>query len=91
MYLKANHTQSIPTKHEKEWGIKRILTRLALYPFCVFLIIFGFYVIIYPTSWKSQSVGIGAITLSCYYLYNDIVGIVRDNKKRQWKKNKNNS
>lgn len=84
--LKGEPYQLIPTKHEKEWGIKRILTRLALYSFCVFLIIFGFYVIIYPTNWKSQSVGIGAITLSFYYLYNDIVGIVRDYKKKTMEK-----
>lgn len=68
-------------KEIKEWSLKRIVIRFFAYPFCLFLIGLGFYMIFNPVNWKSQGAGLGAIAVACLYLYSDIKILVTRNKK----------
>ena len=63
-------------KPEKEWTFKKIVIRLFLYPFCLFLIGFGVYMIFNPVNWKTQGAGIGAIVFASIYLYSDLKIII---------------
>ena len=65
----------------KEWTFKKIIIRLFAYPFCLFLIGFGVYMIFNPVNWKSQAVGIGSMTIASIYLYMDLKMIMK-NKSR---------
>ncbi|TMI63090.1 MAG: hypothetical protein E6H07_15980 [Bacteroidetes bacterium] len=55
-----------------EWSIKRIIFRLFVYPFCIFLIVFGVYLVLQPLTAKSIAAGLGAIMVAGIYLYSDI-------------------
>lgn len=57
---------------EKEWSIKRILTRAIAYPFCLGLIGFGFTQIFNPENSRSTAMGIGALAVAGVYLYTDL-------------------
>ena len=59
-------------KVTNEWSIKRIIIRLLAYPFCIFLIVFGVYMIIQPLTIRSIIAGLGAMTIAIIYLYSDI-------------------
>jgi hypothetical protein len=65
-------------KTEKEWTIKKVIIRVIAYPFCVFLIGLGVYMIINPVNWKSKGAGIGAMTIAAIYLYTDLKMIIKN-------------
>jgi hypothetical protein len=71
-------------KKIKEWTIKRILFRLFAYPFCIFLIVFGIYMVFHPLRAQSIIAGLGAIMVACIYLYTDIkiVSAKKENRVR---------
>ncbi|GEM_PF-680957 len=81
----ADVQRGIPIREEieiprREWTFKRVVIRLLAYPFCLFLIGMGVYMVVKPINWKSQGAGIGAITIAAIYLYSDL-RIILDNKK----------
>ncbi|NDV69690.1 hypothetical protein [Dysgonomonas sp. 25] len=86
--LKGEPAKRKPEKIEKEWSAKRILIRLISYPFCIFLIGLGIYSLLSPINWKSGLVGIGVISFASFYLYMDLKVIIRDYRKKKWRKNK---
>lgn len=55
-----------------EWTLKNTVIRIITYPFCLFLIVLGFYMIIDPVNYKSPGAGIGIIIISSMYLYTDL-------------------
>jgi hypothetical protein len=55
-----------------EWTFKRTLLRIIIYPFCVFLIVLGVYMIIEPVNYRTPSAGLGAIVIATVYLYSDL-------------------
>ena len=59
-------------KVTSEWSAKRIAIRLLAYPFCVFLIVLGAYMVFQPLTIKTILAGFGAITIASFYLYTDI-------------------
>lgn len=59
-------------KEINEWSFKRIMIRLFAYPFCVFLIVFGVYMVLRPLTIRTIIAGLGAITFASVYLYSDI-------------------
>lgn len=59
-------------KVTKGWSLKRIVIRLFAYPFCIFLIVFGVYMVLQPFTIRSIIAGIGAVTIASIYLYSDI-------------------
>jgi hypothetical protein len=65
-------------KPEKEWTYEKIIIRLFAYPFCLFLIGFGVYMILNPVNWKSQGAGIGAMVIAGIYLYSDLKMILKN-------------
>ena len=67
--IKYNSEVEIP---ENEWTLKKIIMRLFTYPFCIFLIGLGFYMIIEPVNYKSAGAGIGAIIIASSFLYYDL-------------------
>ena len=66
--------------NQNEWTIKKILTRLIAYPFCILLIYFGLKLIKEPINWKSKGAGFGAIVAAFVYLFFDIKGILKKRK-----------
>jgi hypothetical protein len=64
----------VELKQEKEinqWSIKRMAFRLFAYPFCIFLIVLGVYMVLVPVTIRSIVAGLGAITIATFYLYSD--------------------
>jgi|LakMenEpi03Aug12_release.lakeMendotaPanAssembly.Ray.scaffolds.fasta_scaffold105290_3 hypothetical protein len=59
-------------KVTNEWSVKRIVIRLFAYPFCIFIIVFGVYMVLQPLTIRSIISGLGAITIAIIYLYSDI-------------------
>jgi hypothetical protein len=59
-------------KEIKEWSLKRIIIRLFAYPFCIFLIVLGVYMVLEPLTIRTFVTGLGAITIASLYLYSDI-------------------
>jgi hypothetical protein len=59
-------------KEINEWSRKRFLIRLLAYPFCVFLILFGIYMVLQPMTIRTTLAGVGAISIASIYLYFDI-------------------
>ncbi len=55
-----------------EWSIKKIAIRLFLYPFCIFLIVFGVYMIMNPLSIITIIAALGVMSLASVYLFLDI-------------------
>ena len=70
----ANH---VPEKNvdpeipEKEWTLKKILTRIFMYPLCAILIMIGIYLII-EVGYKSTIPAVGCIAAGAIYLYSDL-------------------
>jgi hypothetical protein len=61
----------------KEWTLKKILIRLILYPFCLFLVGFGIYILLqYYEDWRRWLIGVGCICFGIFYLYIDIKIII---------------
>ena len=70
---------------EKEWTLKKIIVRLIMYPFCIFLIVLGVNMFFKPINYKTQSAGIGAIVIASVYLYSDLLIITkRENVNSKW-------
>lgn len=67
--IKQPTTPPIP---ENEWTLKNTVIRIITYPFCIFLIGLGFYMIIDPVNYKSPGAGIGVIIIASIYLYTDL-------------------
>jgi len=65
-------------KPENVWTFKKIIIRLLAYPFCLFLIGLGVYMIFNPVNWKSQGAGIGAMAIAGIYLYSDLKMIMKN-------------
>ncbi len=63
---------------EKEWTLKKVIIRLLVYPFCLFLIGFGLYMIFNSVNWKSQGAGIGVMTIAIIYMYSDLKMIIKN-------------
>ena len=59
-------------KVTNEWSIKRTVIRLLAYPFCIFLIVFGVYMVLQPLTIRTIIAGLGAMTIASIYLYSDI-------------------
>ncbi len=68
-------------KEANEWSIKSIAMRLFAYPFCVFLIVFGVYMVLHPLTIRTIIAGLGAITIAAIYLYSDIKILTTQNKR----------
>lgn len=62
---------------KNEWSLKMQLIRLFAYPFCLFLIGFGFYMISNPLTMKTLTSGIGVIIIATMYLYSDLKILTR--------------
>jgi hypothetical protein len=78
VYIKKDiPVQEKTEKPEKEWSLKKVIVRLLAYPFCLFLIGFGVYMIANPVNWKSQGAGIGAMAIAGIYLYSDLKMIIK--------------
>ena len=70
-------------KVTKEWSIKRIIIRLIAYPFCIFLIVLGVYMVLQPLTIRTVIAGIGAMTIASIYLYSDIKILTTKNDKQK--------
>jgi len=68
-------------KEINEWSLKRIVIRLFAYPFCIFLIVFGVYMVLEPLTIRTVVAGLGAITIASIYLYSDIKILTTKNEK----------
>ena len=55
-----------------EWSFTRTIGRLLIYPFCLFLIALGIYMVLNPLSLRTQIAGMGAIAAGTFYLYLDL-------------------
>jgi len=66
--------------NEKEWTLKKILIRLIVYPFCLFMVWAGVSMILRPMNWRSRFAGVGLIYFGIYYLYIDIKIILKKTK-----------
>lgn len=65
-------TVTITEKPINEWTFKRSIIRVIIYPFCLFFLILGVYMIFNPINIKSQIAGVGAISAATFYLYLDL-------------------
>ncbi len=65
---------------ESEWSLKRIFTRLLMYPFCFGVIGVGIWMIIEPIWARSIFAGIGLIIFGAVYIYADITIMIRKNR-----------
>jgi hypothetical protein len=68
------NSRPVEFKQEKkinEWSIKRIAFRLFAYPFCIFLIVFGVYMVLEPLTIRTIAAGLGTMTIASLYLYSD--------------------
>jgi len=70
-------TKEIETKINN-WSFKEVTLRVLLYPFCIFLIIFGFYMVFEMTTIQSRLSGFGAILASVLYFYSDYKLILKN-------------
>jgi len=76
-------------KEINEWSVKKILIRLFAYPFCIFLIVLGFYAIVHPSTGsiyegRMRMAGFGGIAIASIYLYLDIkILITKNNRKTE--------
>lgn len=61
-----------PEKEIKEWSLGSIARRLFAYPFCIFLIVFGVYMLLEPLTFRTIIAGLGVIAIASIYLYSDI-------------------
>jgi len=82
--------QDIPKEPKKEevtikneWSLKMILIRLFAYPFCLFLIGLGIYMILKPLTIRTFISGIGAIIIATIYLYSDLKILTRKRKQQK--------
>ena len=57
---------------KNEWSLKRVLIRLVIYPFLIFMILVGIMMIIHPINPKSAVYGVYGIILAITYFYVDI-------------------
>ncbi len=62
---------------KKEWTTETVAFRLFAYPFCLFLIGFGFYLLVNSLSWNTLSIAIPAMAIALIYLYSDIKMILK--------------
>lgn len=70
--LNNKPAETIIEKETNEWSIKRIAIRILVYPFCIFLIVFGVYMVLHPLTYRTIPAGLGAIAIAFIYLYSDI-------------------
>jgi hypothetical protein len=75
-------------KKNNEWSAKNILIRLFAYPFCISLIVLGFYMILQPSTGpiyegRTRIAGFGAIVIASIYLYADIKILTKKNDKKR--------
>lgn len=63
---------TFPLIPENEWTLKNTVIRIIFYPFCLFLIGLGIYLISDSVNYMSVSAGIGAIIIASLYLYTDL-------------------
>jgi hypothetical protein len=68
------------TTLKKEWSVKMTTIRIFAYPFCLFLLVFGFYTILNPLTTTAIFVGIGLITVATIFLYSDLKILTRKSK-----------
>ena len=61
-----------PEEYKNEWSFFKIIKRLIMYPFCLFLFGFGLYMIVNHENIKSVFIGIGVVVISSLYLYSDL-------------------
>jgi len=71
-----------PDKLINEWSFTRTIGRLLIYPFCLFLIALGVYLVLSPQTLKTQIAGIGAMVAGTFYLYLDLKIIASKKSKR---------
>jgi len=63
---------------ENQWTLKKVIIRLFAYPFCLFLIGSGIYMIFHPVDWGSAVLGIGIMVIPSIYLYADLKLIINN-------------
>ncbi|MEH1008374.1 hypothetical protein VDP25_11560 [Winogradskyella sp. ECml5-4] len=64
----------------KEWTFTKILTRLLLYPFCLFILFFSITAFLPGAIFKSNTLGVFGIIISLAYPVTDLIIIFRKNK-----------
>ncbi|REE08226.1 hypothetical protein DFQ09_108102 [Winogradskyella pacifica] len=64
----------------KEWTFMKILTRLLLYPFCLFILIFSITAFLPGAIFKSKTLGVFGIIVSLAYPFTDLIILFRKNK-----------
>lgn len=67
---------------KNEWSVKKIVTRLFLYPFSIFLIIFGIYITWYEQSIAAALIALGGAAIGGWYLFWDIRVLMMRNSKK---------
>jgi hypothetical protein len=75
---------------KSEWTFGKIAFRLFAYPFCIFLIPSGVYMILHPVNYKSAWAGIGAIVVGITYLHSDLKLIFSKNHRTNTDRNLDN-
>jgi hypothetical protein len=75
---KGMPVQEILEKPEKEWSFKRIVIRIFAYPFSLFLIGLGFFMIIKPVNLKTPLAGIGLMAVAGIFIYSDLKMIMKN-------------
>lgn len=78
----AKTQPSVEVTNGNEWTFKKTFVRLLAYPFCLFLIFFGMYMILKPLTIRTIFAGIGAIVAAIFYLYSDIKTIMNNLNKK---------
>ena len=83
-------------KEIREWSVKNTLIRLFAYPFCIFLIISGFYMVVQPATGIYEGITrritcFVGIAIASIYLYSDIKILITKNDKKRRQKTKNDS
>ncbi|EMR01455.1 hypothetical protein [Cesiribacter andamanensis] len=70
----------ITNEPENMWTFRRIAIRFFAYPFSIFLIVMGIYMISHPLSMGNAAAGFGVILAAVFYMYAD-VKLLLDKKK----------
>jgi hypothetical protein len=70
-------------KQKKEWTIGKLIIRLIAYPFCLFIIFLGVYMIGTASTWKSVLSGAVSIGIALVYLYSDVTILMQKGKEEE--------
>lgn len=71
-FEQMNNEKPNKKKVEGEWTLRRTLIRIIAYPFCLFLIVFGIYMVLNSKNSRSLMAGTGAVIIAAIYLFLDL-------------------